>query len=211
MNTYIDVERVVTLIALKLRITPSELRFIEFRNDDISGTIKVDVFLYGGGKLEFTFDAIRNQLLEDDQMAKVLPTLVYDPARDMWSARCPFNKAWIDDFKHQVAGAARVWDPNEKVWRYDPMFHDCVKRLCEIHYGGVREVKPEAPPPPPPPPSNSGSTIYREFLELCDKDALKKLYRASALKHHPDAGGDPTKMQELNVLWGRISKEFQIQ
>lgn len=210
MTTHIDTERIVTLIALKLKVTPSQLRNIELYMDDISGTIKVDVFLYGGGKLQFIFDAIRNQLLGDD-MAKVYPTLVYDPARDMWSARCPFNKAWIDDFKHQVAGAARVWDPNEKVWRYDPMFHDCVKRLCEIHYGAFKEVKPETPPPPPPPPTNGASSIYRDFLGLCDKDALKKLYRASALKHHPDAGGDPSKMQELNVLWGQISKEFQIQ
>ena len=201
---HINTERIVTLIALKLKVGLNEIIHIDLHDDALSGTIKVDVFLYGGAKVEFVFDAIRNRLLEED-MAKVVPTLVYDPARDMWSARCPSNKAWIDDFKHQVAGAARVWDPIEKVWRYDPMFHDCVKRLCEIHYGGVREVKPETPPPPPPPPTNSGSTIYREFLVLCDKDALKKLYRASALKHHPDAGGDPTKMQELNVLWGPIS------
>lgn len=183
--------------------------------NELDFTVKVTVMLFGGGRLDFRWDLVKNILLkEDDDMAKIVPSLIYESERDMWAIRSPYNKAWIDDFKFQVPGQGRMWDKDKKLWYYDPMFHDVVKRLCDIHFQGYKESKadmPPPPPPPPPPPAAVGTfASYFKFLTLCDKDMLKKLYRASAALHHPDRGGDAKKMQELNVAWAEISRDLKI-
>jgi hypothetical protein len=38
------------------------------------------------------------------------------------------------------------------------------------------------------------------------KDEAKKAYRAEAIKHHPDKGGDPEKMKKVNVEWEDFTK-----
>ncbi len=48
------------------------------------------------------------------------------------------------------------------------------------------------PQPPPPPGIRNGSALEAEFL--------KEGYRKLAQKYHPDKGGDPEKMKELNRL-----------
>lgn len=177
---------------------------------DLSYTVAVDVeALVSRKKYKFIWDIAKQRL--EENMATITPTLTYDSARDVWFARVPYNQAWINDFKYQVPGQARSWDGTQKVWIYDPMFHPAVKTLCDIHFKGYKEATP--PPPPPPPPSTasaSASHEYFKFLRLCSKEALKKLYRDSALTYHPDRGGDPAKMAELNVLWQKISKELGI-
>lgn len=211
----IDAFKIAQAIDVKAGKSHAEVQQIHIHDENYqAGTVKVSVLLYGGGKLEFIWDALRDRLLEEDEdMNRVVPTLIYDPARDMWIVRAPYKQEWINDFKYQLPAAARMWDKPEKVWRYDPMFHDVVKRLCDIHFGGCKEVKPEEPPPPPPPPppSSSGGGDFLAFLTLCGSDEVKKLYRSAARKHHPDFGGDPKKMQELNVVWDRVSKALGIQ
>ena len=43
------------------------------------------------------------------------------------------------------------------------------------------------------------------------KKEAQKLYRKQAMKYHPDLGGDPTKMKELNKAWETFQKSNHFQ
>jgi hypothetical protein len=95
--------------------------------------------------------------------------------------------------------------------------HDRAKEVVAKVAGGVdvfasfldnamkRAFDPKPPPPPPPPPVQSRRpiTTARVILgfrpdEKLTVEQVKKRHKELALKHHPDRGGDPAKMTNLN-------------
>ncbi len=56
--------------------------------------------------------------------------------------------------------------------------------------------------PEPEPPFNPNPPQLR--LSKLERELLKEGYRALAIKYHPDKGGDPEKMKELNALKVRL-------
>jgi len=65
--------------------------------------------------------------------------------------------------------------------------------------------------PPPPPPVSNGPCVITLTLE--QKALLlplsEKGYRAMAHEHHPDKGGDPVMMRQLNLLIEVLRKQLK--
>lgn len=62
----------------------------------------------------------------------------------------------------------------------------------------------------PPGPHPAGPLAWWEVLGVyahTPDDDVRTAYRAWALKHHPDRGGDPAKMAELNAAFERFKRE----
>ena len=51
--------------------------------------------------------------------------------------------------------------------------------------------------------------MWKNMLNKCSSvDELKRVFRALALQNHPDRGGDLETMQEINVLYQKLLKNF---
>jgi len=49
------------------------------------------------------------------------------------------------------------------------------------------------------------TSFFGNDISKMTKDQAKKFYRAAAMRNHPDRGGDPKRMSELNMYWGVFS------
>lgn len=60
----------------------------------------------------------------------------------------------------------------------------------------------------------NGLEKYYKILEIevgASKDKIKKAYRRLAHLHHPDKGGDESKMKELNEAYAILNETVKIQ
>lgn len=95
--------------------------------------------------------------------------------------------------------------------------HDRAKEVVSKVAGGVDvfaafldnatkrmfDPKPRPAPPPPPPPPRKPIVTARVILgfkpdEKLTVEQVKKRHKELALQHHPDRGGDPAKMTNIN-------------
>ena len=81
---------------------------------------------------------------------------------------------------------------------------------------GWRKASRASSPPPPPPPPPMPSTIKMRHLErlgLC-ADALfadvRKAYRALALRHHPDKGGDAELFKDVQNAYEYLAEAMRV-
>lgn len=86
-------------------------------------------------------------------------------------------------------------------------------RGLERHGGGHMMERAFAGFEALPAPGMQAQRTWRQALDLADKagvtlDIAESAYRALARTHHPDAGGDPATMAELNAAIAAARKEF---
>lgn len=134
-------------------------------------------------------------------------TLIYDDSLHAWICRMPYIQEMLNDFRNRIPGGARVWKPApDKYWVVDDLFISTVKELCDTYCDGYEEHRPS---PSPTIIQEAVATHFKNFIGLCGKDALTRLYRQIAIEVHPDkCNGDNTKMSELNVNWDLIKKDM---
>lgn len=124
--------------------------------------------------------------------------------KDGWIyVRTPYDRAFVDAFKTVVPPSDRRWDSAEKVWKAAAAWADEVEDVVTEYFGPPTVLEPEVVVLEAPAQHDAWSTMLR----LAPDALLKNLYRQLVATHHPDRGGDPDRMVELNRAWAEISKE----
>lgn len=124
--------------------------------------------------------------------------------------RSPWHKTltpnFNQDLKDRIDYGARRWDPDEKVWKIDPSHDEILMEILERWFEEVNVLKTNAPATPAAAMSSDNDPLVK-MIKLCPNETLPKIYRVIAAALHPDTGGDPIKMSELNMLWSQIKTE----
>lgn len=123
--------------------------------------------------------------------------------------RTPFDRAFIDALKALVPASDRRWDNDEKIWKVAAAWANELEPLVTRFYGPPTILEPEVVVVAAP--AGAAHDPFGALLRLAGDDALKRIYRQLAAELHPDRGGSPERMIELNQAWEQIRKERGIQ
>ena len=105
-----------------------------------------------------------------------------------------------------------VFNEIVRAWMVGEEHLRAAQQVVRKHYGHyelVERQRAQAPTAPAPPPSRTRSPAYVVFCALvgCEQgtslsyDPARTLYRHTAARLHPDAGGSSEDMAALNIAW----------
>lgn len=106
------------------------------------------------------------------------------------------------DFKWKYQRAksdSDFWRSNSEHWRAGS------RDRSSPPPGGSYSSRSAPPPSSAPPPVNKPDWLK----DVKTRADAKKAYRATAKAHHPDRGGDPNKMKEVNSDWAKWKGHFK--
>ncbi len=116
----------------------------------------------------------------------------YDTSREKWK---PIEPDSLDGTEERFEGSFYF-----ESWH---RFHRCTGWS-----GEARNSQGYQPPPPPaqPPPSKWAAEFATlHLLSTAPPQVIRAAYRALALIHHPDIGGDPARMVAINSAYTKIN------
>jgi len=115
----------------------------------------------------------------------------------------PFNKPFQDEMKKSIPSKKRTWDNNDSAWyivrdQFDKLSHLLDKHFDETILLDFPAVEVA---------SDTAAKLF--LLEGAPIELVQAAYRIMAKKHHPDIGGDPLKMAEINTAYKELMGEFK--
>jgi len=126
----------------------------------------------------------------------------YLPSGLFTQLEAPWNKPFQEEMKKSIPAKKRMWDNNDKCWYIVRDQFDKLTHLLDKHYDETilldfpaADVSPE-----------TGAKLF--LLEGAPIELVQAAYRIMAKKHHPDIGGDPLKMVEINAAYKELMGEF---
>ena len=119
--------------------------------------------------------------------------------------RTPYSAEFVADLKAMCV--SRKWDADRRLWITSPYDALIVSSLLLKHFRHEWQHEQKKAPPPPPPPRTDD--VGRYFALLClTREAPEELVQAAqkvlARLHHPDRGGAPGRMAEINDAVDKI-------
>jgi hypothetical protein len=137
-----------------------------------------------------------------------------------------FNEKLVEGLKHVIPSTDRWFDNSTKFWYLKEPYGDAVRLVAEKVFGvgqisfQSKTVAEQAQAQPQQqaygyvPPATVVSSLNEldrailSFVRMIPYEACKKAFQVSALTLHPDRGGDPVRMSELNQMWSLIEREL---
>lgn len=119
-------------------------------------------------------------------------------------ARFTYSAAAVAAIKEKISKHDRKWDPEAKMWHFDPSVRADVERvLTSFLFSIVDEDRRNDPAPV----ESNGHDPYATLARAAPFAALDKLYKATIAVAHPDRGGALHRAQEINAAWDAIKRE----
>jgi hypothetical protein len=121
----------------------------------------------------------------------------------------PYDKIFIGELKNLIAYPGRKWDKERRQWWVSAAAVAMAESIARRHYDNVEKLD-AAPPPPPPPPMHSYlayNTLH--LMPSAPPEVTKAAYRAMAMLHHPDRGGNVEMMKRINQAWECLNAEVR--
>ena len=102
----------------------------------------------------------------------------------------------------------RKWHPDLRAWRIHPHLEDRARELLEdLGFVNAEERKTARPPRrEQQKPVSPWAMLW--LREGAPKEVVHAAYRALALLHHPDVGGNTEQMQEINLAYETLCKSL---
>ena len=122
-------------------------------------------------------------------------------------------KMLIEALKDYVPASHRIYVPDRKTWRVDADAHDELRAWlayaratfnARIEWiSGEADADPDAEWTPSSKPRPKPIDPYRtlHLLPSAPPEVIRAAYKALAMKHHPDHGGDTAAMQKINAAF----------
>jgi len=123
----------------------------------------------------------------------------------------------IEALKTSIPHRWRDYDPDDKCWRIVSRGHLDIWLDCVSDYAGIqviwdndethRRARQDLPPPRRPGrmvPADAFTALY--LLPTAPPEVIKASYKALALIHHPDRGGDLEQMKTINQAYDLLEK-----
>lgn len=143
------------------------------------------------------------------QRAKSVASITYKGFNEVFNAKVilvevPNDKDFTQALKLNVPARKRMYSPFDKAWILMRDQFDKVAHLCEEYFSQTILIDF----PSPEVASTSWATLYlREGAPL---EVVRAVYKALALKYHPDkVGGDTEVMKTINLAYKDIMGEFR--
>ena len=134
---------------------------------------------------------------------KRIASVRYLPSGLMLQLEAPFDREFTDSLKKSVPSKKRIWDDNDKCWY---VAKDQSDKLCHL-LDGVYEETLLLDFPVQEVSDSSWGTLY--LVPHAPLEVVRAVFKALALKYHPDKGGDVAIMQSLNVAYKEILGELK--
>ena len=109
-------------------------------------------------------------------------------------------RRWVvDQLKAHIPVSERTYEPNTKTWYVSPPWGSVAIGILERSFDHVH-IERDGERRPEPSPIRANDQFYRDLhlLPSAPPAVVSAAYRALARLHHPDAGGDTSKMQTVN-------------
>jgi len=129
-------------------------------------------------------------------------SLRYLPSGVFLQLEAPYNKAFTDTMKASLPSKKRIWDNQDKAWY---IVKDQMDKLCYLldqHFDETilldfptQEIT-----------TTAWNTLF--LIEGAPLEVIRASYKALALKHHPDKGGDVSLMSTINTAYKELLGEF---
>lgn len=132
--------------------------------------------------------------------------------------RFPYSADLVAELKGELPRWARRWDPDAKGWRVALSLYSVARSVIASHTGESWYVTPAARAMlegrgAGGQPSTSRSPEAREpfttlhLLPTAPDEVVQAAYRALALLHHPDRGGNRATMARINSAFESVKAE----
>lgn len=135
--------------------------------------------------------------------AKSVASLRRLPSGIMLQLEVPYNADFNATMKKSIPAKKRQWDNNDKCWYLAADQFDKLTHLLDTYFDETLLLDF---------PAQEVATDAWAKLGLLPNAPLQLVqaaYRALSMIHHPDHGGDPAKMQEINLAHKEILGELQ--
>lgn len=137
-------------------------------------------------------------------------SVYHDP--DIVELYTPYNSDFVDAIKLQVPPSHREWSPGTKTWFVRSPYDTTATRILSFYFPGAEVGGKPAERPLFSPPDQCRCDADHRALFVCQNapdEVVKAAYRALAKLNHPDAGGDHSRMQIINIAYERIASEVR--
>lgn len=111
--------------------------------------------------------------------------------------RCCYNIALVRLLYVAIPEKSRVYISSENCWYIDDQYETVVKQLLEKLRFIISSEEDE-------PPASLDEFAVLGLLPSAPMEVCEAAYKALCKVHHPDTGGDPEKMKNINVAWLKI-------
>ena len=124
----------------------------------------------------------------------------------------------IDTLKSSIAPDQRSYNPTTREWFVDEDATDRMRRwleycranlYAEVEWlDGAADADPDAewkPPPSKPRPKSIDPYRTLHLLPSAPPEVIRAAFKALAMKHHPDHGGDEEQMKRLNAAFKMLA------
>lgn len=117
--------------------------------------------------------------------------------------RADFCREAVDAWKARIPGKYRRWDPEQKLWKFDPSVAPELEAILKEHGYVINIVEQQAQQIV----VQESTDQYKAFIDALPVAVLKQAYRQACIELHPDHGGSTEAMARLNAAWSVLKEE----
>lgn len=123
-------------------------------------------------------------------------------ANNLMHLECGYNGAFIDTLKKSIPTKKRYYDAGDQTWYIVVDQYEKLAVLLDQYFDETILLDFPA--------QLADSSVWAKLflLEGAPIEVIHSVYRTLAKLYHPDRGGDPTKMTEINVAYKELLGEL---
>lgn len=121
--------------------------------------------------------------------------------------RFSYNAWAVEQLKARIPSSFRSWDPDARCWTVDEPYVDQALGILRNVFSTVHIVDERVPKAGASAGRGESAFTALHLLPTAPKELIDAAYRCLARLYHPDAGGDTSKMQAINLAYEQLKRQ----